>query len=94
MGLRKRKMRAIQRTTIQSRLPPRCTIEIKEHGAPVLEFKGNLRQGLKEFASMCLDVYGIEIPEAGITPRRDIKKEELEYLEAKKKCENQPAKEE
>jgi hypothetical protein len=88
MGLRKRKVRAMQRVHTIARLPPRCNIQIKEHGNNVLSFNGDIRSGLKEFATMCLDVYGIEI--TTILPKRDLKKEEEEYLEAKK-CENQQA---
>ena len=92
MGLRKRKLRAVQRGSQIKHLPARCDIQISDHGDRVLSFRGDLRKGLKEFASMCLEVYGVELPEMGLG--RNIKEEEKNYLEEKKRCEKQPAKEE
>ena len=51
MGLRKRKVRAVERGSKLRHLPARCDIQISDHGDRVLSFRGDLRKGLKSFVT-------------------------------------------
>jgi len=46
----------------RSSKPVKCRIEIEDGGRGTFKFAGNLKDGLKQFGIMCVDVYQVDFP--------------------------------
>jgi hypothetical protein len=70
----------------RSNKPLKCKIEIEEGGRGTFKFAGNLKDGLKQFGIMCVDVYQVDFPIGDMDmvkykPKDDKKKDSIVITE-------------